>query len=119
MVAANDLPMVERPKDEPMRSEAYRRYVAAQECFFCRVQGFSQCAHENVGKGLSMKVCDSRTFPACGPHFGLIGCHQVFDLGLDGLTREERREMGAKAVAEMQARAAADGWDLNTLKRKA
>jgi hypothetical protein len=109
--------VVQVPKDGALRSEAYRRYVAAQECFFCRVQGFSQAAHENLGKGLSLKVCDSRTFPVCAPHWGLIGCHQSFDLGLDGLTRDERREMGAKAVAEMQARAVAAGWDLTTLRR--
>lgn len=116
IVAANDPPVVV-PKDAPLRSESYRRYVAQQECFCCRLEGYSQCAHENVGKGMSLKVCDSRTFPACAPHHGLIGCHQAFDLGL-GYDRDTRRELGAEWVADMQARAVKDGWDMETLKRK-
>lgn len=105
------------PKEKRLRSEAYRRYVASQECFFCRVEGFSQCAHENEGKGMSLKVCDSRTFPACGPHWGLPGCHFLFDNLID-MTREEARFAGSTASAEMRARAERDGWDLETLKRK-
>jgi hypothetical protein len=115
--ALADEPVRAVEKGVILRSEAYRRYVAEQECFCCRVVGFSQCAHENFEKGMALKVCDSRTFPACGPHWGLIGCHQQFDLAMDGLNREERRELGASFVAEMQARAVAAGWDLSTLRR--
>jgi hypothetical protein len=118
VITASPQTTVVAPKDEPLRSEAYRRYVAEQECFMCRVQGFSQCAHENFGKAMSRKVCDSRTFPACGPHWGMPGCHQAFDLAFDGLSRDERRELGAKLVAEMQARAVSAGWDIATLRRK-
>lgn len=104
------------PKDAPVRSEPYRRFVAEQECFLCRVVGFSQCAHENVGKGMAMKVCDSRTFPACGPHWGMPGCHYLFDNLVD-ITRGQAREIGAKCSAEMRARAAASGWCVETLRR--
>jgi len=114
--SANDPVVV--PKQEILRSEPYRRYVAEQECFFCRVVGFSQCAHENFGKAMSRKVCDSRTFPACGPHWGMPGCHWLFD-NLVEYTRDEAREVGRIHVDAMQARAVADGWCLSTLRRAA
>jgi hypothetical protein len=116
MFAANDA-VVAVPKQEPKRSESYRRYVASQPCFACGVEGFSQCAHANSGKGLSIKTCDSRTFPLCAPHFGLIGCHQHHDLCLD-VSLEERRANEAEYVERMQRQAMADGWDLETLTRK-
>lgn len=105
-------------KARPLRSEAYRRYVAAHACFGCGVQGWSQCAHENAGKSMARKVCDSRTFPLCGPRLGLIGCHQQYDIGIE-MSREEKRAMAAGYVARMQAQAIADGWCLETLRRTA
>jgi hypothetical protein len=105
------------PKQRPIRSEPYRRYVASFACFGCGISGFSQCAHDNTGKGMAQKVCDSRTFPLCGPRYGLIGCHQQFDLCIE-MTRDERRELGDRYTRRMQAQAEADGWDLATLKRK-
>lgn len=85
-----------------MRSESYRRFVASHACFGCGIQGYSQCAHENLHKGMSLKVCDLRSFPLCGPRFGLIGCHQQFDIGID-CARETRRELGRQYVEKMQA----------------
>ena len=105
--ASNEPVVVE--KETIHRSEPYRRWVAEQECFICGVRGWSQAAHENVGKAMQRKVCDSRIFPACGPRYGLLGCHQQFDIGLE-YTRDERRALGAELVARMQARAVADGW---------
>lgn len=84
-----------------VRSESYRRFVASHDCFWCGVSGFSQCAHDNFGKGMAMKVCDTRSFPLCGPRFGLVGCHQQFDLCI-GITRDERRSLGAAWVERMQ-----------------
>lgn len=98
------------PKVKPARSEAYRRFVAAQECFGCRLVGFSQCAHLNEGKGLSLKTCDTLTFPLCAPHHGSIGCHQMYDLGLDGMVKAERRVWARINVDLMQARAELAGW---------
>jgi hypothetical protein len=92
-----------------VRSEAYRRFVASHACFGCGIAGFSQCAHENLDKGMAMKVCDSRSWPMCGPRYGLIGCHAQFDLGIDS-DREERRELGARYVIRMQNIAMAAGW---------
>ncbi len=92
------------PKARIVRSERYRRWVASLPCIACGVEGFSQAAHANHGKGLGMKTCDLSTFPLCAPHFGLIGCHQQHALCID-MTRDERREREARYIAETQARA--------------
>lgn len=96
------------PKSRPVRSESYRRFVAAHACFACGVENFSQAAHSNHGKGLGMKTSDLETFPLCAPHWGLIGCHAQHDLCIE-MTRDERRELEAKYVARMQAIARAAG----------
>lgn len=96
------------PKATIVRSESYRRFVAAQPCFGCGVSGWSQCAHANHGKGLAMKTSDLMSFPLCAPHYGLIGCHQQHDLCL-GMTRDVRRELEVKYVDRMQAIARAAG----------
>jgi len=62
---------------EPVRDEDYRRLVAALPCAFCKIEGASQAAHDNRGKGLALKTCDLTTFPAC--HEGAKGCHAKFD----------------------------------------
>lgn len=109
-VSALDLVAVQPiAKEEPLRSESYRRYVASYPCFACGIEGFSQCAHPNYGKGLGLKTSDADTFPLCGPHNGLIGCHQQHDLCID-MTRAMRREAEVKYTARMQWLAKADGW---------
>ena len=91
-----------------IRSETYRRFVASQPCFACGVQGFSQAAHANYGKGLGLKTGDDRTFPLCSPHGYHLGCHYMHD-NLIGVTRMQRRELEAKYVERMQAIARAAG----------
>jgi hypothetical protein len=97
------------PKVPIWRSEPYRRYVGAQECFGCGIQGFSQCAHPNNGKGFSLKTDDWLTFPLCCVRIGHMGCHNQHDLCWD-MTRDQRREAEAKYTAKMQERARLDGW---------
>jgi hypothetical protein len=78
------------PKDNPLRSEPYRRLVAAMPCCICGVEGVGQAAHPNTGKGMAMKTDDRLAFSLCGPRVGEVGCHSKFDQG--GLfTKEERR----------------------------
>lgn len=96
------------PKDEPVRSENYRRYVAQQECFSCGVVGYSQCAHPNNGKGLALKTDDLKAFPLCGPRPFTMGCHAMLDLGIE-MTRDERRALESSYTARMQERAKRDG----------
>jgi len=87
-----------------VRSESYRRWVASLPCAICGVEGFSQAAHGNEGKGLALKVCDLQTFPACGPHWGMPGCHWQTDNSFQ-MTRDERRQIEAEAIAKTQAQA--------------
>ncbi len=56
---------VQVPKDPPLRSEPYRRYVASLPCAHCGRAGPSQCAHADEGKGLSLKASDRTCFPLC------------------------------------------------------
>ncbi len=67
------------PKDRPLRSEAYRRAVAALPCAHCGIEGFSQHAHENDGKGMGLKVDDRKAMPLCCTRPGYEGCHAAFD----------------------------------------
>ena len=92
------------PKAHRVRSKSYLRWVASLPCIACGIEGYSQAAHANYGKGMSLKTCDTRTFPLCGPHWGLMGCHQQHDLCID-MTRDQRRELEARYVEETQARA--------------
>lgn len=79
----------------PLRSESYRRFVASHPCFACGIEGRSQCAHANEGKGLAMKVSDDRTFPLCS------ACHEALD-NSRSMTRDERRELERAYVQRMQ-----------------
>lgn len=63
----------------PVRSEKYRRRVAALPCFQCGIQGFSQAAHPNHGKARGRKQSDLECFPLCCTRPGEPGCHYRFD----------------------------------------
>jgi hypothetical protein len=66
------------PKAAPVRSEAYRRLVAALPCASCRIEGNSQAAHPPpTGKGI--KESDLDCFPLCRTRPGIEGCHSDFD----------------------------------------
>ena len=66
-------------KDAPLRSERYRRAVASLPCAYCGIEGYSQHAHENDGKGARLKVDDRRAMPLCCSRPGIEGCHVAFD----------------------------------------
>ncbi len=77
-ISANDAgPSV--AKENPLRSEAYRRLVAAMPCAHCRRTDRSQHAHENEAKGKSVKLDDRRAMPLCADEPGREGCHTKFD----------------------------------------
>ena len=66
------------PKSQPVRSEAYRRAVAALPCVICGVHGFTQAAHGSGAgtatcKGMGIKSCDLNCFAAC------VRCHHELD----------------------------------------
>lgn len=66
-------------KECPLRSETYRRLVAALPCAYCHIEGYSQHAHENEQKGKGMKLDDRRSMPLCCARPGEEGCHTAFD----------------------------------------
>lgn len=107
------------PKVPVWRSERYRRFVASGKCFGCGIEGYSQCAHPNEGKGLGLKTGDDLSFPLCGTRPWHQGCHAVHDLRLDGLSRDEQREIEREYTSRMQAIAIADGWALPGITREA
>ena len=72
-------PTAQVEKETPLRSEAYRRAVASLPCIHCGIEGYSQHAHENDGKGKGMKVDDRCAMPLCCTRPGIEGCHAAFD----------------------------------------
>lgn len=80
-MAAISTTAVPVPKDAPVRSEPYRRLVASLPCIACGIQGYSQHAHANQGKGMALKVDDRFAFPLCAARPGAVGCHAALDQG--------------------------------------
>lgn len=77
-------------KADPVRSEAYRRLVAALPCCACGLVGHSQAAHPNTGKGGGIKTDDRLCFPLCASRPLTVGCHPRLDQGA-WMARDERR----------------------------
>jgi hypothetical protein len=87
------------PKLRPVRDEAYRRAVAALPCAHCGIEGHSQAAHGDEGKGMAIKASDDTCYPACGPRPGEPGCHWL--IGTSGkYTQKDRRTLERLYAAE-------------------
>lgn len=102
-------------KENPLRSEAYRRLVAAMPCAHCGKGSRSQHAHENFMKGKCLKLDDRRGMPLCCDEPGLEGCHMKFDSYrlLPG-GREAHIEQGRIWAAQTRAQIQAAGlWPAN------
>lgn len=67
--------MMPFPKNKRFRSEKHRRNVASLPCVNCGVQGRTQAAHANFGKGMALKACDSQLMALCDI------CHRLHDSG--------------------------------------
>ncbi len=91
-----------QPKALPVRSEAYRRLVAAMPCAHCRKAGPSQAAHADQGKGIAIKASDLTCYPLCPRCHALMGASGV-------LMRDQRRALEARYGAETMAAIAASG----------
>lgn len=104
------------PKTEVVRSEAYRRLVAALPCARCGIEGHSQCAHSNQaadGKGMARKASDLATFPLCCARWGFIGCHAKHDQSV-GMTVAGRKQLENRMVKATQRKILASGkWPLS------
>lgn len=104
------------PKLRPVRSEAYRRAVAALPCIRCGVIGYSQAAHPNTGKGAGSKTDDRLCFPLCACRPGIRGCHSLFDQGAL-FAKARRREVEAEWTAATQQTLSAAGFSLPSITR--
>ncbi|MFN5350005.1 MAG: hypothetical protein ACK5A0_10770 [Polaromonas sp.] len=105
-------PITAQPKTEAVRSEAYRRLVAAMPCKACHIEGYSQAAHlPPDAKGA--KQDDRLIFPLCCTRPGITGCHVDYDR-----YRMHPHELAiaiglAWAMATMQEIIAAGDWPKN------
>lgn len=96
------------PKDpEPIRSEPYRRLVAALPCSACRIEGFGQAAHPPP-KAKGKKECDLDIFSLCCARPGVPGCHYLFDT-MQLIPRAAMRYEAEKWARQTRARIKADG----------
>ena len=97
-------------KENALRSESYRRLVAALPCAYCRREKHSQHAHTNgANKGKGIKNDDRDAMPLCADDYGLLGCHSRFDRYALFADREEHRRMGEQWAAETRALIEASG----------
>ena len=71
-------------KPSRFRSASHRKLVASLPCIACGLEGYTQAAHRNEGKGMGIKACDSQMMPLC------FRCHSELDQG-GKLDRETRR----------------------------
>ena len=87
----NNAPAARVEKSAPVRSEAYRRLVAAVPCVICGLVGYGQAAHGSAGKGMGIKASDLELFCLCADRPGVRGCHSLLDQGAL-FTKAVRRE---------------------------
>lgn len=100
------------PKDVIVRSEPYRRLVAARPCKACGIWGLSQAAHVPP-EGARLKQSDLLTFPLCCTRELITGCHVEFDQ-FRMFPRAQAVEQGMRWAAETADEIQADGlWPRN------
>lgn len=101
-----------QPKEAVIRSEPYRRLVAAMPCKYCGIQGYSQAAHPNTNKGSGIKTDDRECFALCTVHPGIDGlvngCHERFDQG-SLFAKVVRRELEPAWAADTRRQIIAEG----------
>jgi hypothetical protein len=102
---------------KPVRSEPYRRLVAALPCINCTLEGYSQAAHPNAGKAKGMKACDLLCFPLCS----VAGndCHRKFDqyqYGTSGYQAELEELWTARTQFMLEAEAENDSTTRRVLR---
>jgi hypothetical protein len=95
------------PKAVIIRSEPYRRLVAALPCIHCGIHGYSQAAHPPPsGKGI--KESDLDCFPLCCTRPDVTGCHVEFDQ-YRLIPKDDMRSMASYWREETQKQIIRDG----------
>lgn len=86
------------PKNLTFRSERLRKAVTELPCMCCGIEGRTQAAHTNYGKGGAIKASDARIMALCADSPGYVGCHSKVDARSD-MTKLERRAFEDEMVA--------------------
>ena len=79
------------------RNPKLLRAVAGMPCMACGIEGRTQAAPRNQGKGMGIKGSDAWIMALC------VECHREVDQG-GSMTKAERREWEVKMVAATLAR---------------
>lgn len=87
------------PKSLTFRSEGLRRAVTLLPCMNCSIEGHTQAAHMNLGKGAALKASDAALAALCCDRPGVRGCHSLLDQG-GNLPKAERRAFEFEMVAK-------------------
>lgn len=107
VMARCDVPAHPMPKEYAVRSEPYRRLVAARPCKHCGRIGRSQAAHPPP-EGKALKHDDRLCFPLCCDELLRKGCHPRFDQ-YELFPHDVALRWAAKWGAETRAEIIADG----------
>lgn len=75
-----------------IRDKPYRVSIAILPCANCQIQGKTQAAHRNEGKGMGIKTDDDDMMALC------VECHMMLDQG-GAMGKNERREFEMRMVA--------------------
>lgn len=86
-------------KVRTFRSEDLRRLVVKLPCMKCGIEGYTQAAHMNLGKGGGIKASDAALAALCSDRPGIPGCHALLDQG-GKLPKAERRAFEIEMVAK-------------------
>jgi hypothetical protein len=87
------------PKKLTFRSEGLKRLVVMLPCMKCGIEGYTQAAHMNLGKGGAIKASDAALAALCCDRVGVRGCHSLLDQG-GKLPKAERRAFELEMVAK-------------------
>jgi hypothetical protein len=87
------------PKQLTYRDEDLRRAVVRLPCMKCGIEGYTQAAHTNLGKGGAIKASDAAIAALCCDRPGVRGCHTLLDQG-GKLPKLERRAFEIEMVAK-------------------
>jgi len=105
--------MWSNPKQVIWRSERHRRNVATLPCCVCGYEATSDSpyksqaahlGHTGDGKGLSLKVPDSRCVPLCPDRPGYIGCHTKMDRYHEPFCNFNKDAMVVETITELLKR---------------
>lgn len=87
------------PKKLTFRCDDLRRAVVKLPCMKCGIEGYTQAAHMNLGKGGAIKASDAALAALCADRPGVRGCHALLDQG-GKLPKAERRAFELEMVAK-------------------